>query len=66
LPEATVSVRTLGPRPKVVDEDALPDTLCKFVRKPDMKAIEDALERGESIPGVVMTNGGASLTVRRK
>jgi hypothetical protein len=66
LPEATVSVRTLGPRPKVVDEEALPDTLCKFVRKPDMKAIEDALERGETVPGVVMSNGGASLTVRRK
>jgi hypothetical protein len=47
-------------------EEALPDQFCKFVRKPDMKLIEDALERGESVPGVVMSNGGASLTVRRK
>lgn len=66
LPEATVSVRTLGPRPKVSIEEAVPDAFCKFVRKPDMKLIEAGLERGESIPGVIMTNGGASLTVRRK
>jgi hypothetical protein len=66
LPEATVSVRTLGPRPKVTDEDALPDECCKFVRKPDMDAIEAALERGESVPGVVMSNGSSSLSIRRK
>jgi hypothetical protein len=66
LPEATVSLRTLGPRPKVSIEEAIPDIFCKFVRKPDMKLIEAALERGETIPGVILTNGGASLTVRRK
>jgi hypothetical protein len=68
LPEATISLRTLLPRPKIADADALPD---KFVTqvvtlKADMKAIEEALERGETVPGVVMSNGGASLTVRRK
>ena len=68
LPEATVSVRTLQPAPKVVDENLLPDEFVKIqtVRKPDREAIDAACERGEQIPGVVMTNGGASLTVRRK
>lgn len=68
LPEATVSVRTLGPRLKVTDADALPDafTIPVTTRKPDMEAIESAVERGAVIPGVVMTNGGASLSVRRK
>lgn len=66
LPEATVSVRMLGPRPKVVDVESLPEQFCNFVRKPDMATINEAIERGASIPGVVMTNGGASLTVRRK
>jgi hypothetical protein len=66
LPEATVSLRILGPRPKVSIEEAVPDAFCKFVRKPDMKLIEAALDRGEAIPGVILTNGGASLTVRRK
>jgi hypothetical protein len=68
LPEATVSVRTLQPRPKVVDAAQLPSafTIEEIVRKPDIEAIEAAMERGASIPGVVMTNGGASLSVRRK
>lgn len=66
LPEATISVRSLGSRPKVTDEDALPDDFCKFVRKPDMAAISEAVERREAVPGVTMTNGGQSLSVRRK
>lgn len=68
LPEATVSLRTLQPRPKVVDENAVPADLMtsKIVCKPNMEAIKEAIERGETIPGVVMTNGSASLTVRRK
>lgn len=65
LPEATVSVRTLGPRAKVIDEDAVPEHLCKTIYKPDMGLIREALECGEAVPGVVMTNGSASLTVRR-
>lgn len=66
LPEATVTLRTLRAAPKVTDEEALPDDFCKFVRKPDMDKIRDAFESGQPIPGVTITNGGASLTVRRK
>ena len=67
LPEATVTVRTLRPSPKVADEEALPDDYCKFVRKPDLEAIKAAFEAGKPLPaGVVLSNGGASLTVRRK
>src|SRR5205085_8721680 len=66
LPEATISLRTLQPRPKIVDEEALPSAFTVEVttRKPDKEAIDAALERGEQVPGVVMTNGGASLSVR--
>ena len=44
---------------------------AEFVRtittlKADMEAIKEAIEHGATIPGVVMTNGGTSLTVRRK
>lgn len=66
LPEATVSVRTLAPAPKVADADAVPQHLCKVTYKPDMGLIKEALECGEAVPGVVMSNGGTSLTVRRK
>jgi hypothetical protein len=68
LPEATVSLRTLKPRPKVVDVDALPAGFFteQTLRKPDHDVIADAFERGEEIPGVIVTNGGSSLSVRRK
>lgn len=68
LPEATVSLRTLKPRAQVADADALPDAFVTVatVRKPNREAIAEAFERGEQIPGVTVTNGGASLNVRRK
>lgn len=68
LPEATLSLRTLQPRPKVADADQLPADFINIVetRKPNLGAIKAAVDRGETIPGVVMTNGSTSLTVRRK
>jgi hypothetical protein len=66
LPEATVSVSRHGPSPIVNDEQAVPDTFCKFTRRPDMKAIKAALEDGKYIPGVHMTNGTQNLVVRTR
>ena len=66
LPEATVTLRTLRPSPKVANENELPEAYTRIIRKPDMDAIKAAFEQGIPIPGVVISNGGASLTVRRK
>lgn len=66
LPEATVSVHKVPPKPIVVDEAALPDELCRFSRKPDMAAIKAEVEAGRAVSGVSFDNGGTSLTVRRK
>lgn len=68
LPEATLSLRTIAPKAKVVNADELPDEFVRTIetRKPDTDAIKAAVEAGQSIPGVVMTNGDASLTIRRK
>lgn len=68
LPEATISLRTLKSRPKVVAVDELPPEFREVVStyKPKMEAIKAAFEAGQSIPGVMVTNGGSSLTVRRK
>ena len=63
LPEATISKRDVAPKVIVVDEGLLPDTLCKFTRKPDMAAIK-AL--APPLPGLAMDNGGVSIKVRRK
>lgn len=63
LPEATVSLRKVAPKPVVTDADALPDAFCTFVRKPNLSAIKGA----ETLPpGCALDNGGVSLTVRRK
>lgn len=66
LPEATVSLRTLGPRAQVIDKEAVPRDFQKATWSPDMEAIKQAIEDGLHVPGVVLSNGGASLTVRRK
>jgi prolyl-tRNA synthetase len=68
LPEATLSLRTLKARPKVTDADQLPDEFVtvETLRKPNREAIDAAFERGQPIPGVTITNGGASLSIRRK
>jgi hypothetical protein len=66
LPEATLSLRRVAPKPIVTDETALPDDLCKVVRRPDMAAIKAEVEAGRTVSGISFDNGGLSLTVRRK
>lgn len=66
LTEATLSVRHIAPAPIVADADALPDNCVRIERKPDMKAIKAEIEGGREVPGVVMSNGRASLTIRTK
>lgn len=62
LPEATVSLRRVAPKPLVNDLDALPDTLVRVKREPDLTAIRAADYHG---PGVEWTNGGETISVRR-
>lgn len=66
LPEATLSMRKIAPKPIVTDEALVPDSLCRFTRKPDLLAIKALNNFDESIPGVTLDNGGTSLTIRRK
>lgn len=66
LPCATFSVSHRPPAPFVADEALIP---AKFWKQPDpvldKKAINAASKDGEEIPGVSMTNGSTSLTIRR-
>lgn len=67
LPEATISWRHTGPQivgdiPSAAD---LPDHCVKFQRVKHEPSIKAALEAGESIPGLSLSNGGIGLTVRR-
>jgi phage gp36-like protein len=67
LPEGTVSWRDAAPRligdiPSAAD---LPDNCVRMVRTKHEAAIKAALADGQIIPGLSLSNGGASLTIRR-
>lgn len=66
LPEATLSLRQTPPKPAVPAPDLLPDDMCRIERKPDMEKIKDAIAAGQLPAGVILDNGGRSLTVRTK
>lgn len=66
LTDATLSIRSLSPSPIVTDATLLPDDCVRLERKPDMAAIKAAMEARKELPGIVMSNGGTSLTIRVK
>lgn len=65
-PTATVTVKRTPPKPVISDESLIP---AKFFKTPDpvldKTAIHSAAKGGETIPGVIMDNGGISLQIRR-
>lgn len=65
-PEATLSVSMKGPGIAHVDESLLPDAYWKTERKVSRSAISDALKAGVEVPGVMLSNGGIALSVRRR
>lgn len=68
--DLTATASMTKPKPEVVDEDALAPIYTRTVRKPDMDAIKgyfaecQAESRAFDLPGVVISNGRPSLTVR--
>lgn len=70
LPTATLSVAKRKPGLIVTDESAIPTRF--YVQPPapppklDKKALLEALNDNEAIPGASLDNGSVSLTVRRK
>lgn len=66
-PCATVTVKDVAPKVIVTDEAAIPSKYWK-AQDPrlDLSAIKADEGAGVTIPGVSKTNGGHSLTVRRK
>lgn len=64
-PTATLTVRDVPPKPIIADEALIP---ARFWKQPepvlDKKALNEAAKT-EEIPGVTLSNGGTSLTIRR-
>ena len=66
LATATLTVSNRPPAPFVDDESKVPSAYWK-ARDPviDKALMNAAVKSGETIPGVSMTNGTTSLTIRR-
>lgn len=65
LPEGTLSVTQRAPAPiRPETADGLPDEFVRVKREPDMRAISAAIKEGREVPGIAMSNGGVSLTIR--
>lgn len=64
-PMATLSLRNTPQKAVVTDADALPESLIRVKREPNLTAIKDALKSGETVPGATLSNGGVSLAIRK-
>lgn len=65
-PCATISMANRAPQVIVTDESALPSKFFKSEPKLDKKALKEALDAGEQVPGATLSNGSQSLTIRRR
>ena len=65
-PEGTISLRRVPPSLLDGPVENLPPHLTRVKVEPDKKAIKEAIEAGEDVPGWQLNNGGQSLSVRRK
>lgn len=68
--ETDVATATLGKRPRsvvVTNEAEIPAAYWKQQDPTlDKKALADALKNNEAIPGAELSNGGSTLTIRRR
>lgn len=65
-PCATISLAARAPQLVITDESALPSKFFKSEPKLDKKALKEALDAGEDVPGATLSNGSQSLTIRRR
>jgi len=63
--EATISISDKKPSILNVDLDILPEKYIRIKKEADRTAINEAIKSGEIIEGVVLSNGGITLSIRR-
>ena len=66
LPSGTVGLRSVPPKAEGEGTEGLPAEFITVTmsKKPDKKAIKQALESGTVVPGYRLTNGGLTLSIR--
>lgn len=69
-PDFTLSLRRTPAAVVITDESLLPAAFLRTPEppapQPDKKAIADALKAKQDVPGAVLSNGGVSLSIRRR
>lgn len=65
LPAATLTVKAVPPKPIIEDEALIPAEFWKPSAPKLDRAALNAAAKDSTIPGVTMSNGGASLQIRR-
>lgn len=67
LDVGTVSLTKVQPKAHITEEADVPTEFWKpQPPKLDVKALTAALKEGREIPGATLTNGGVTVTIRRK
>lgn len=66
LPEATLSISHRAPSPVVADAAQIPEAFMRVKKEPNMAEINAAIKAGTAVPGVSMSNGSTSLTIRTR
>lgn len=68
LPDMTLSVRTEKRKVVIPDATAIPDRfqVPVLTLKPNKEVIKAELDAGRTVEGAHLSNGGPSLTIRRK
>jgi hypothetical protein len=64
-PDMSISVGHGKPRVQITEPDRVPDHLCTFRREPSKTMIAEAIAAGEDVPGVVLGNSAAFISVHR-
>jgi hypothetical protein len=65
-PDLTITIQPGRPAVRVTDEAQLPDAYFRVTKVPDKSAIRESIERGEPVPGAVLSNREETLTIRSK
>ena len=62
--ESSFSLRKNPPRVEIYDEKAIPGKFIDYEPKFDKRAIAEALDRGEEVPGARFAQESSSLAIR--
>ncbi len=64
-PEGTLTLKQAKPGILSIDEGVLPERFFVVKKSVSRIVLNEAIGKGEDVPGVILSNGGENLTVRR-